>query len=86
MSALILWWRRVLSAFRVFAAEVAAQAALEASLDEGASEDYRHRARREVVPTQRNLAIARAKHARLQQQVERRRRDARVARDDATRT
>lgn len=86
MSALILWWRRVLSAVRLFAAEVAAEGTLEAANDERASEEYRIRARRNVETTQLHLAVCRAKHARLLRQAERRRRDARTARDDATRT
>ena len=86
MSALILWWQRVLSAVRVFAAEVAAQGTLEAANDERASEEYRLRASRNIESTQRYLAVCRAKHARLLRQAERRRQDARTARDGATRT
>ena len=86
MSALILWSRRVLSAVRLFAADVAAQGTLEAANDEGASEEYRLRASRNIERTQRRLAVCRAQHERLLRQAERRRRDARSARDDATRT
>lgn len=86
MSAIILWWRRVVSAFRVLSSEAAAQAAMDEARDMNAPAEEQLAAYQRAQSAQAELAVSRAEHARLLRQVERRRRDARVARDDATRT
>ena len=86
MSTLILWWRRVRSAFRVLSAEAAAQAALDEARDMNAPAEEQLAAYQRAQSAQAELAVSRAEHARPLRQAERRRRDARVARDDATRT
>ena len=86
MSTLILWWRRVRSAFRVLSAEAAAQAALDEARDMNAPAEEQLAAYQRAQSAQAALAVSRAEHARLLRQAERRRRDARSARDDATRT
>ena len=86
MSTLIIWWRRVRSAFRVLSAEAAAQAALDEARDMNAPAEERLAAYQRAQSAQAALAASRAEHARLLRQAERRRQDARTARDDATRT
>ena len=86
MSTLILWWRRVRSAFRVLSAEAAAQAALDEARDMNAPAEEQLAAYQRAQSAQAELAVSRAEYARLLRQAERRLRDARSARDDATRT
>ena len=86
MSTLILWWRRVRSAFRVLSAEAAAQAALDEARDMNAPAEEQLAAYQRAQSAQAALAVSRAEHARLLRQAERRRQDARTARDGATMT
>ena len=86
MSTLIIWWRRVRSAFRVLSSEAAAQAAMDEARDMNAPAEEQLAAYQRAQSAQAELAVSRAEHARLLRQAERRRRDARSARDDATRT